>query len=90
LSCSEQENLKSELSNIDNLKLSSADTILRLQKQLNNGKEIYLSDSGIENEISHKRITKYKGYLFNFLNYPDVPPDNNGSERAIRNVKAMR
>jgi hypothetical protein len=48
-----QENLKSELSNIDNLKLSSADTILRLQKQLNNCKEIYLSDSGVENEISH-------------------------------------
>jgi transposase len=38
----------------------------------------------------HKRITKYKGYLFNFLNYPDVPPDNNGSERAIRNVKVKQ
>lgn len=33
------------------------------------------------------RMTKYKDYLFNFLYYPDVPPDNNGSERAIRNVK---
>jgi transposase len=38
----------------------------------------------------HKRITKYKGYLFNFLNYPDVPPDNNGSERAIRNIKVKQ
>ena len=37
-----------------------------------------------------KRMTKYKDYLFNFLHYPDVPADNNGSERAIRNVKAMR
>jgi transposase len=38
----------------------------------------------------HKRITKYKDYLFNFLKYPDVPPDNNGSERAIRNIKVKQ
>lgn len=37
-----------------------------------------------------KRLVKYKDYLFNFLNYPDVPPDNNGSERAIRNVKVKQ
>jgi transposase len=37
-----------------------------------------------------KRLIKYKGYLFNFLNYPDVPPDNNGSERAIRNIKVKQ
>lgn len=38
----------------------------------------------------HKRIIKYKDYLFNFLKYPDVPPDNNGSERAIRNIKVKQ
>lgn len=37
-----------------------------------------------------KRIIKYKDYLFNFLVYPDVPPDNNGSERAIRNIKVKQ
>lgn len=37
-----------------------------------------------------KRMTKYKDYLFNFLHYPDVPADNNGSERAIRNVKVKQ
>ena len=37
-----------------------------------------------------KRMTKYKDYLFNFLHYPDVPSDNNGSERAIRNVKVKQ
>lgn len=36
-----------------------------------------------------KRLITRKDYLFNFLVYPDVPPDNNGSERAIRNIKAM-
>lgn|SRR5690554_3849437 len=32
-------------------------------------------------------MKKYNNYLFNFLKYPDVPPDNNCSERAIRNIK---
>ena len=34
-----------------------------------------------------KRLTKYQDALFVFLDYPFVPPDNNGSERALRNVK---
>ena len=34
-----------------------------------------------------KRLIKYKESLFTFLKHPFVPPDNNGSERAIRNVK---
>jgi len=37
-----------------------------------------------------KRITKYKDHVFTFLYYPNVPPDNNGSERAIRNVKVKQ
>lgn len=34
-----------------------------------------------------KRMTKYQDYVFGFLDHPDIPPDNNGSERAIRNFK---
>jgi transposase len=37
-----------------------------------------------------KRILRYKDYLFTFLYYPDVPPDNNASERAIRNIKVKQ
>ena len=33
------------------------------------------------------RLYKYREYIFKFLYYPDVPPDNNASERAIRNLK---
>ncbi len=38
----------------------------------------------------HKRMNKYKDYVFTFLYYFEVPPDNNGSERAIRNIKVKQ
>ena len=37
--------------------------------------------------VFQKRMLKYSNYVFNFLLNTDIPPDNNGSERAIRNFK---
>lgn len=37
-----------------------------------------------------KAILKHRGYVFTFLYYAEVPPDNNGSERAIRNIKVKQ
>ena len=37
-----------------------------------------------------KRLRKRRHQVFNFLFYPVVPYDNNGSERAIRNVKVKQ
>ena len=34
-----------------------------------------------------KRLIKHRQGIFTFLTHADVPPDNNASERAIRNVK---
>ena len=34
-----------------------------------------------------RRLVKNKESILTFLYYQDVPPDNNGSERAIRNIK---
>jgi transposase len=34
-----------------------------------------------------KRMVKYQDYVFGFLDNSSIPPDNNGSERAIRNFK---
>ena len=34
-----------------------------------------------------KRLNKHRQSIFTFLIYQNVPPDNNASERAIRNVK---
>ncbi len=38
----------------------------------------------------HKRMNKYKDYIFTFLYHPEVPPENNASERAIRNIKVKQ
>lgn len=37
-----------------------------------------------------KSLTQYRQYVFTFLYYAEVPPDNNGSERAIRNIKVKQ
>ena len=35
----------------------------------------------------HKAMLKHRAYLLTFLYHKEVPPDNNGAERAIRNFK---
>jgi inorganic triphosphatase YgiF len=47
-----------------------------------------------DHRTSHKkvqafamRLNKNRNSVFTFLHHPKVPPDNNGSERAVRNVK---
>jgi transposase len=37
-----------------------------------------------------KRFLKHKDKILYFITTPDVPPDNNGSERAIRNAKVKQ
>lgn len=37
-----------------------------------------------------KNLLKHQQYIFYFLHHPKVPPDNNGSERAIRNIKVKQ
>jgi Transposase IS66 family len=37
-----------------------------------------------------KRYGKVRGHLFTFLEYPDVPPDNNGGERELRPTATYR
>lgn len=48
-------------------------------------------DENFKETISfQKRMIKYKDYIFTFLYHPKVPPDNNDSEKAIRNVKVKQ
>ena len=37
-----------------------------------------------------KRLIKYRQSLLTFLYHEKVPPDNNASERAIRNIKVKQ
>ena len=74
---------------------------LNVRKENNTTKEnvdeIMNTFSGLVNEsidqdfkevvVFQKRMFKYYDYVFNFLRNKDIPPDNNGSERAIRNFK---
>jgi len=40
--------------------------------------------------VFQKRMKKYEEFIFTFLYYSGVPPDNNASERAIRNIKVKQ
>jgi len=46
-----------------------------------------LPDKHKELVTFQNRLRKHRKYLFTFLYIPNVPPDNNASERAIRNIK---
>jgi transposase/regulator of replication initiation timing len=51
----------------------------------------YRLDGNLKELVSfRKRMLKYKDHILTFLYHPKVPPDNNGSERAIRNVKVKQ
>jgi hypothetical protein len=47
-----QDNLKTELSNVQGLSVPSADTLLRLQKELSTKKEYVYSKNNVENQIN--------------------------------------
>jgi len=52
-----------------------------------------LATETIPKSETHKQIksfTKASNKIFTFLLYPNIPPDNNGSERAIRNIKVKQ
>jgi len=40
--------------------------------------------------VFQRALIVNRAYLFPFLYYRDVPPDNNGSERAVRNIKVKQ
>ena len=60
--------------------------------QIKQSAKILIFQSEINSDVKklrafHKRMKKYFDYLFTFLDDTNVPPDNNASERGIRNVK---
>lgn len=47
-------------------------------------------EHGKELETLRKGLAKWKDHFFTFLIREGVPPDNNGSERAVRNIKVKQ
>ena len=46
--------------------------------------------SDLPQSVLAERIAKHRGELFVFVEHPDVPPDNNAAERAIRPYVVLR
>lgn len=65
-------------------------TKTKVEQILNSFSDLTIEPICQENKeviVFQKRMVKYADYVFNFLQNKDIPPDNNGSERAIRNFK---
>jgi transposase len=80
--------LKNRLRNVDyyiqNPKRTSIEE--RLDKLL----DYNINPKNKELVTFRNRLIKYREFVFTFLYHPKVPPDNNGSERAIRNIKVKQ
>ena len=62
-----------------------------LQKQLNQLLALTIDNQKYPLTATFQlSIIKNRNYLFPFLYNLDIPPDNNGSERAIRNIKVKQ
>jgi transposase len=60
----------------------------RLDHELN--KVMVLGPTNSHGRRLRKRYGKLRGHLFTFLEHPDAPPDNNGSERELRPTATYR
>jgi transposase len=61
--------------------------ITELNQKLDELLKIDYSKFHTKEQAFIKRLIKHRQSIFTFLIYPYVPPDNNASERAIRNIK---
>lgn len=80
--------LKNKMSDVDyyihNLKRTS------IEKRLDRLLDYHFDKKHKELVTFQNRLIKYREFIFTFLYHPKVPPDNNASERAIRNIKVKQ
>jgi len=58
-----------------------------LKKNLKELRNRPLPDTDKKAKTRQKNLLKHQDFILYFLHHPNVPPDNNGAERAIRNSK---
>jgi transposase len=61
--------------------------VAKLNRELDELLAVDISEFHQKEQAFVNRLKKHRQSIFTFLIHPNVPPDNNGSERAIRNVK---
>jgi hypothetical protein len=61
--------------------------VAKLNKELDELLAVDVAGFHQKEQAFINRLIRNRQSIFTFLIYPNVPPDNNGSERAIRNVK---
>jgi hypothetical protein len=64
--------------------------IQAIEKRLDKLLQYTLPEDDEESITFQKRLLKYRSYIFTFLYREEVPADNNGSERAVRNIKVKQ
>ena len=77
--------LKSQMNPHDYL--SPNEKVISIQQQLDSLLQIELTNKQKKVKAFIKRLNKNRNSIFTFLYHRKVPPDNNGSERAIRTAK---
>ena len=80
--------LKKQLAEIDYLKDIPERNILEQELDLLLSEQI--NPMHKKSLTMQKKLSNIRNYILTFLYYPEVPPDNNGSERAIRNIKVKQ
>ncbi len=77
--------LKKQLTSQDYLQ--SPPSVIQIEQRLTQLLKADHRSSHKKVQAFNKRLIKNKNSILTFLYHPKVPPDNNGSEQAIRNVK---
>jgi len=67
--------------------ISPPEEVVKFNTQLDKLLETDFSEFHSKEQSFIKRLIKHRQSIFTFLSHSYVPPDNNASERAIRNVK---
>lgn len=65
-------------------------SIARIEDRMDGLLDLPINPKHAEAVSLQKRLVKYRGSILTFLHHHKVPPDNNASERAIRNIKVKQ
>ena len=77
--------IKNELTTIDYQ--TKPNNVIAITNQIYQHLQIPVTTTNNKLNAFVERLQKHQNSLLTFLDFEDVPPDNNGSERAIRNIK---